>query len=278
MRLEDFWLDDQFAPDGALRFNLVLVRQLRAAPLRDLPDVEAGIALARLLHQEFERYGTDSSQQISDTDARESMRTMVAVTTRLGVTFDPPYRDFGGFRAYWTSHGGYGSWAARRSMVQDLFGPVQETLERLEDDALGAELAEPIASERRSSWPDVDDEISELRRHFHAATTTQDFRNVGNDVVAVLETLSSAAYNATRHLREGEAEPSVAQTKNRLSRIVEVDCAEEGSDELVRLAKATVELAQAVKHNPSGSRTRAGIAADAAILLANMIRRLQEPD
>lgn len=93
--------------------------------------------------------------------------------------------------------------------------------------------------------------------------------------MAVLEAISGAAYDPSRHLFEGEAEPPVTQTKNRLARIIEVDSEREGSDELLRLARATAEMAQAVKHNPGGSRVRAGIAADAVIQLANMIRRLQ---
>ena len=52
---------------------------------------------------------------------------------------------------------------------------------------------------------------------------------------------------------------------------------EVGSDELTKLGRATVEAAQAVKHNLDGTRLRAGIAADAVIQLVNMVRRLR-PD
>jgi hypothetical protein len=53
----------------------------------------------------------------------------------------------------------------------------------------------------------------------------------------------------------------------------------EGSDNagLRRLAKAAIEVAQQVTHNGGPIRTDAGIAADAVILLANMLRRLAEP-
>lgn len=71
--------------------------------------------------------------------------------------------------------------------------------------------------------------------------------------------------------------PKVAETKNRLTRVVEVDSKTPGGAELRRHARSTIELAQAVKHNPSGTRTQAGIAADAVIQLAHMIRRIQEP-
>jgi hypothetical protein len=160
-------------------------------------------------------------------------------------------------------------------MVSELFDPLIEALEEREDATLRDELVTPVSPRGRTGWEKVDIEVAELRRHFHTAQTPQDYRNIGNDLVAVLEALSEAAYDLGRHLRKGESEPAIAQTKNRLTRIMEVDGVREGSAELVKLAKATIELAQAVKHNPSGSRARAGIAADAVIQLVNMVRRLQ---
>lgn len=278
MRAENLWLDDDLEPGGASQLNLPFLQAVRRTSDPTHTDVEVAIALGSLLQEQFERYGTDSSEEISDREAREAMRTLSAVATRIGVPFAPSFRDLSGFRAFWSSHGGYGSWAARRTMVHDLFGPLLEELERREDDALQGELSEPISPKRSTGWPAVDEEIAELRRHFHSARTPQDYRNIGNDVVAVLEALGAAAYDPARHLLKGEIEPPVAHTKNRLTRVVEVDFKAEGSDELVRLGKASVEVAQAVKHNAAGSRVRAGIAADAVIQLANMIRRLQDRD
>jgi hypothetical protein len=275
MRVDDYFVDDPASGlDGALDFDLL--DRLRSAPLRDHSDLEAAIALAQLLDQQFESYGTDPNQSITDDGSRGAMRALRALTSRLGVKFDPPFRDFPGFRAYWVSHGGYGSWAARRAMVSEVFGPLLEELERREEAVL-RDLVEPVSPLKVTGWPAVDLEIAELRRHFHAATTPQDYRNIGNDVVAVLEALSAAAYQPSRHLFEGETEPKVADTKSRLTRVVEVDCKTLGGAELRRHARSTIELAQAVKHNAAGTRTQAGIAADAAIQLANMIRRSQQP-
>ena len=271
MRDSDLWIDD----GAGQQLNLALLRDARRAPTAEYSDLELAIALARLLNEQFLRYGTDSTHEITDPESREAMRTLVALADRLGASFTPPYRDLSGFRAYWTSHGGYGSWAARRTMVSDLFSPLIEELERQEEAVLRGDLADPISARHATGWLTVDLEIGELRRHFHNARTPQDYRNIGNDVVAVLEALSAAAYDPARHLFPGESEPPLAQTKNRLTRIVEVDSEPEGSDELARLARATVEMAQAVKHNAAGSRNRAGVAADAVIQLANIIRRIQ---
>lgn len=275
MRPDDFWTGDESSVGSADRLNLTLVNRLRAGPISEYTDVEAAIGLARLLHEQFLRYGTDSTQAIADEESREALRTLRALTTRIGVPFEAPFRDLSGFRAYWGSHGGHGSWAARRSMLQDLFDPLHEVLESREEEVLRGELSEPISPRKGTGWPAVDEEIAELRRHFHSAQTVQDYRNLGNDIVAVLEAISEVAYDPVRHLFVGETEPAVAQTKNRLARIIEVDGGASGSAEIVKLAKATIELAQAVKHNPAGSRTRAGVAADAVIQLANIVRRLQ---
>jgi hypothetical protein len=276
VRVDDLWIDDDgLDPTSGESLNLTLLRRLRAGPIAEYTDLEATIALASLVQDQFLRYGTDSSQKITDPESREAMRTLLALTNRATAKFEAPFRDLAGFRAYWTSHGGHGSWAARREMIHELFDPLLQELERREDDVLRDELTQPISPRKETGWPAVDLEIAELRRHFHNAQTAQDYRNIGTDVVAVLEAISEVAYEPARHLFDGEVEPPIAQTKNRLARIIEVDAEPEGSAEIVKLAKATVDLAQAVKHNPAGSRNKAGIAADAVIQLANIIRRLQ---
>jgi hypothetical protein len=222
-------------------------------------------------------YGTSGATHITDAGSREGMRTLTALTKRLGVEWNPEFRDFPSFHGYWMAHDGYGSWGARRTMVADLFGPLRERLEAIEDEALGDELVTPVSPRGRTGWPNVDTEVAELRRHFHSSTTPQDYRNIGNDLVAVLEALSAVAYDPARHLYADEVEPPVAKTKQRLLRVVEHELAEVGSDELMKLGRATVEAAQSVKHNLDGTRVRAGIAADAVIQLANMVRRLR-PD
>jgi len=45
-----------------------------------------------------------------------------------------------------------------------------------------------------------------------------------------------------------------------------------------KLANDTIEMAQHVKHSATPTRREAGVAADAVIQLANILRRLDEPD
>ena len=122
----------------------------------------------------------------------------------------------------------------------------------------------------------MDEEIAELRRHFEIATSPQDYRNIGNDCVTVLEAISAVAYDHAIHKRGDEPEPPVASTKDRLDRYVEVSIPGAENAPIRKVARAVIELAQAVKHRPAGNRRDAGIAADAVIQLANLLRRTQE--
>lgn len=128
----------------------------------------------------------------------------------------------------------------------------------------------------RTGWHEVDKEISELRRHFQGARTAQDYRSVGLDCVAVTESLSAQVYDQAKHLREGEEEPPIANTKQRLERFVEDAIPGPDDAKLRKLARATIDFAQHVKHGKTPTRREAGIAADAVIQLANILRHLDD--
>jgi hypothetical protein len=110
------------------------------------------------------------------------------------------------FSTYWGTHGGYGSWAARREMVRGTFDPLHEDLEKIEEGQLREDLVEPVSPKDLTGWPAVDVEIAELRRHFHQAQTPQDYRNIGNDVSQCLRPL--ARLLTTRSDTYSEARPN----------------------------------------------------------------------
>jgi len=241
-------------------------------------DVEMGVALAHLASDEFEEYGTAGKTSISDDQAELVMKALRAVTKRLGIlAFDPPFRDFPTFRTYWGKNGGYGSWQARREMVDEHFGPLRRLLDEREAKPLRSTLAEPISPRPTVGWPGVDEEIFELRRHFESAVTEQDYSNVGNDAVAVVEALSRVVYVHAIHGTPGSPEPAINQTKDRLGRFIEFSLSGSENAALRKLARAAIEVAQETKHRRSGDRRSAGIAADSVILLANILRRI-DPD
>lgn len=275
---EDFFVDgDDFLsePSG---LDVDLLRRVRANEDVGHSDVELAAALVRLVHDELERYGTDGNIRTDGGEIRAAIRTARILVERLGLELKLPFSDFGTFRAHWLRKDGYGSWQARRDILNDLFADLHDQLARLEDGEIGSALVTPATSHPGTGWPRVDTEVNELRRHFQAARTEQDYRNVGNDCVAVLERLSEQVYDPAVHLRNGEEEPPVTNTKQRLGRFVEDSAPGSSNTEVRKVARAVIELAQAVKHQRAPTRRDAGIAADSVIQLANILRRLDEDE
>jgi len=271
---DDLFTIDDLPFSGRPQLDTALLRQLREAPPADGSDLEASLALVGLLRSEYVIYGTEGGNSLNDAQVRELQRTTRAVLARLGVALNIPWRDFSGFRSYWSANDGYGSWQARRDMVAEVFDPVQDALEGMEQGA-HHDLVSPVTTHAVLGWPHVDQEIQHLRGAFQRARSPLECREVGLACVGVLEALSDAAYDPVRHLYDGEEVPPAAKTKQRLTRVAEHAVGPTGgSSELSKLIRAAVELSEAVKHSPSRTRMEAGIAADAVLLVANMLRRL----
>lgn len=284
MKPWEFWIEHEYEePDPwggttAVTSRVLdedLLLGLTRGPVASHSDIEVAVALARFAHQEFEGHGT-SGAEITQDDSVLVMRALKAVLARLGITtFAPPFRDFNTFYKHWRSAGAVGSWQARRDILDEHFEPLHEALDVREAGSITSTLATPISPSKVTGWPRVDEELSELRRHFESASSQQDYSNVGNDCVALLEALSATVYEHGKHKHGDEAEPPVQNTKERLNRYIEVQLAGSDNAELRRLARASIEFAQAVKHRRATvTRQEAGIAADAVILLANLLRRI----
>lgn len=279
MRPSDFFIEDEDAVFGtsSRRVDVDMLHQLRRHPLADHDDLEVAVPLVRLIHDELEKYGTDGTQEIDDDQMGEALYALGAVVGRLEITdFKVPFRNFTRFRSWWLKNEAYGSWQARRDLLAGIFDPLHDRLADMEQERLTSVLVDPISPHARTGWSGVDTEISELRRHFNSARTPQDYRNVGQDCVVVTEALSKQVYEPSKHLRDGEEEPPVAKTKQRLGRYIEDAAPGPDNATLRKLANAVIEYAQQVKHSETPTRREAGIAADAVIQLANLLRRLDD--
>jgi hypothetical protein len=257
-------------------FNEGRVEALRRGPLPGVDDLDAALALASLVHTELASFGTNSQEKLRDDEMASALKALRAVLRRLALPFEVPFRDFSSFRTYWIKNEMSGSWAARREYLETIFGPLQARLLRMEEARLEDQLATPISPRSATGWPDVDREIQELRRHFRLASTPQDYRGIGTDCVGVLIALGRTVYDPQFHLRPGETVPPPDKTKQRLGRFIEDALPGTANVELRGLATKTIEFAHHVKHSTTPTRRDAGIAADAVILLVNMLRRLND--
>jgi len=269
--------DDIFDPPKQVLFE-DLINGLRKEPQALYPDLDVAPALVTMIHRQFEAYGTNGQGVSLDNDQSALvLKTAKAVVQRLGLTFpNLPFRDFETFYTYWVRNGMKGSYAARRECLYDLFHELENSLYELEERQFTDKLAEAISPRGSLGWSDVDVEISQLRRRFTAANTSQDYSAVGTACVRVLIAVGKAAYDSKKHLRDGETEPPIDKTKQRLTRVVEDGLPGADNAEMRKLVHGTVEVAHKVKHSTTPTRREAGTAADAVIMLANIMRRIAE--
>lgn len=261
--------------DRKIRFNLI--RNLKRGTIPGDDSLATALALTRIVWEEYEAYGTDSSQSISNEESRELLRTLILTLHRQGINLQIPWRDFSSFRSYWIANDGRGSWQARRNIIAQYFGPVRSELEDLEEKTYANELASPVSPRDQLGWTTVDQQIEQLRHRFRTASTTVDYKDVGNRCVGVLEELSRILYQPEAHCAPDEKPPPVDKTGIRIGAYIDRRLKGSGNEELRGLVKKVSALSHKIKHSPTADRTTAGIAADAVIMLANILRRLQEP-
>jgi hypothetical protein len=284
----DFWVEKERPGSGfgadpwsTTTYEVVDKDRLQAlVAARDFAhsDLDITLALMDLIRDDFQLSGTSGGERVKDVDMRLAVRALERTSTRAGHPFKLPFRDHTEWKSYWIRQGasGPGGWQARRDILSELFDGPYATMTAAQDRALDSTLAEAATAHERLGWPGVDVEVGELRRHFRTARTVQDYRAVGNDCVHLMEALSRQVSVHALHTPPGEDEPPVAKTKLRLERYVDARLPGRENAEMRKFARATIELAQAVKHRSSPTRTEAGVVADAVILLANMLRRLAE--
>lgn len=263
-------------PTTTTKLRKDLLNELRAGSVAGTDDLDAAIALTHLVWDDLIAYGTGGGETLDDKQIAIAQRALTATLSRLGIKLDLPWRDFTSFRSYWLRNDGYGSWQARRDLLEKFFAPVQTELDRQEEAQFRAVNAEAVSPHTKTGWPKVDEELTELRRRFRTATTTQDYRDVGNRSVAVLETLSRTIYDPAVHLRDSETEPAVDKTKQRIGRYVEDSLAGSDNEAIRGVVNKVSDLAHSVKHSTAPTRREAGIAADSVIMLANILRRVDQ--
>jgi hypothetical protein len=150
MRAEDFFVvaePDPFGMEGAppyRRLDESLLEVLRKGPLDGISDESAASGLLDLVQDQLERYGTDGSQELTDAQIELAIRSLQAVTSRVAVALEIPFRNFTRFRSHWMRNGASGSWQARRDILEELFEPARNRLVNLESRPIDARL--PAAS------------------------------------------------------------------------------------------------------------------------------------
>ena len=238
----------------------------------EVDDRKAAGDLVTEVEDLLQRVGSGTRIDDVNYEYKAAYRALSAVLHRLGIAHTNPHRDLWRFYGSWEGKQ-LGSFANRRAYASELYEPVRLELEKLE----WATLVEPVAG-RPTSWTGIDARIRELREAYSLARSSNDCKAIGLRVGALLQALGRHVFDPARHLPGGESEPSPDDAKRRIGFYVETITRGRGDlyAEVRKLANATMRLSEAVKHAPEPTRIEAGIAADAGIQLANIVRRISE--
>ncbi|HSX31479.1 MAG TPA: hypothetical protein VLE99_06190 [Candidatus Saccharimonadales bacterium] len=266
------------------RLNAPLLEELMRSPHISYGDFEVCEMLLGLVSDSLLRHGTGgtwgarSDFKLSlDAELETAIRCLIVIASRLG--FQAPQFEFRNFLQFEASlkkkHiSSTNGWERQRDYVNQVLMPLTTDLDSYKDKLYIQHLSQPAEPGALAGWPQIQNEIAQLRLKFVAASTEQDYNAIGTVCVRIIEGISRTAYNTTVHLRQGESEPPVNQTDNRIGRVIEVGLAGSANLELKHLAKSASAAAHRVKHKNTPTRLQAGIAADATILLTSIVSRI----
>jgi hypothetical protein len=117
--------------------NRELLDGLRRGPMEGISDLEVALAITQQIHDDLMAYGTGGGEDLNNDECKIALRALNATLTRLGLKDTIPFRDYTSFRSYWEGNGAYGSWAARRKIITELFEPIFTQLYSLMDGFVG---------------------------------------------------------------------------------------------------------------------------------------------
>lgn len=282
MRQEDFFYneDDPFFGDHK-KDNLK--RALLESVIRNeninQTDLELAEPLIPLLHSELESFANNGYPKIRDDDDMVLLiRTCRVVCSRIGLSFpELPFRDRSSFRRYWLDQGMTGSYERRREYLRDLFEHLELQVAHAREFEMTQQLAVPVNGGTPTGWARIDREVSQLRASFAAARTEKDHSAVGHACTRIVEELGVQCFDETLDVLPGASVPPRDKTKIRLDAVINRLAQGSENDDLRRVARATIEFSQTVKHRSTPTRRDAGIVADTTIQLVNIMRRLIEP-
>ena len=138
---ESYWVSD--GPQFEEQLHEGLLEQLRKGPLENVSDVSAAIGLLDLVEDELIEYGTSKNNRLSNDQVRTAIRTLEGVTARVGAPLRLPFPDFERFYSYWIRKDAYGSWQARRDLVDQLLSEPRRRLIEIEQGLPGPRSPKP---------------------------------------------------------------------------------------------------------------------------------------
>jgi len=171
---------------------------------------------------------------------RELYRRIDDALRELGMGNPNPYEDLWAWYGKWKTD--LRTYQSRRDHVRELYTPLEEQLRRRDTGLAARVLAEP------TGWPRVDRQLREIARRLKEASLEEQFQGVGHLCREALISLAQTVHDPTRHPPTDGILPSEADAKRMLDAYLAVEFHGQARDAARKLAKASLDLANAVQH------------------------------
>lgn len=188
---------------------------------------------------------------------------------QLGVRDPNPWRDLWGWYGHYSGVEELRTYQARRDFILALYQPVLDSLDGLEQRRLGSGIR--MAP---TGWTDVDRQVGALERAYAAASTPEEFRQVGLLCRDLFISTSYVVFDGDKHLPKGVKLPSKDDAKNRLDYAIGGEYGGRNNEELRAMLRATWRFVQPRIHDQTDDQTKAMIAADVTISLVKILGAL----
>ena len=199
-----------------------------------------------------------------DRQYQERRRKIRALLRQLGLEDPNPHVDLWAWYGKWSRD--FGTYAERRSYIRDLFHPLLERLDRLEEDFIGGDLP---GSDNLRAWRQYG-QVAQLRVRLATAASPEDAQAVGLVCRDVMISLAEVAHDPAVHSEVGTS------AVDRLNAVVDYYTSGAENEKLRRLLKSTIDYANVVQHRRGVSPAEAGLVAEATVAAVNLIKRVVE--
>lgn len=230
--------------EDSYSFNTERLRAFEQGSLDGTTDLDAALSLLDAIGELVEGWEdgtTDEGRLVTE----NALRVLQIVCARMGIDVDV------------TSSLDTSGGRRREYQVWEMLEPAHERL-------LEYERLQLVDLMEGTGWPTVDSECAELRRLWKFATTSAQLSAVGNQALRVIEA-------ASNHL--GDPNVPRNQSINRLTGVLDgASPTGEANDDLKKVVRHAVNLANGAKHDAEPSRMKAGAAANAALCVVGIMR------
>ena len=196
---------------------------------------------------------------------RESFSELTSILAAKGLSNPIPYSDLWDWYGKWSS-GELPTYRSRREYIRGIFEPIEQ---QVREGLLSPDIS--VFSEP-TGWPLVDRQLGEVRSRLQGATTEEQFQAVGVLCRETLISLAQIVFDPKLHPPIDETvDVSSTDAKRMLDRYLAVEIAGESNAIARKLAKGSLDFANALQHRRTAGFRDAALCAESTASVVNYI-------